>query len=209
MSLIGRLSEKSWQTPGAGDVPQGEGRPPAGKIGLFVYFAVAASLFSLFGAAYLMRMGMGHAMEGMGDWRPMPELPLMWINSAILVLDSVAWEIARRGARDGNRSVMRAGMIAGGSLAILFVAGQLLLWRQFANLGYFAGANPANAFFYLLTALHALHIIGGLYFWARTLFRIRRGASDAEVRLPVELCAIYWHFLLLVWAVMLGLFIAT
>jgi cytochrome c oxidase subunit III len=207
MSLFSRLGEKSWQTPGADVADPREYRPPAARVAVVVYFGVATILFGLVSSAYLMRMGMpgmghGHA----GDWRAMPEPPLMWINTAVLMLSSLAWEAARLGIRQRRDDIMRSGLIAAGALAILFVGGQLLLWRQFVDLGYFLQSNPANAFFYLITALHGLHVLGGLFFWARAMLAQRRGA---DVRLPIDLCAAYWHFLLLIWILMLGLLIST
>jgi cytochrome c oxidase subunit 3 len=66
-------------------------------------------------------------------------------------------------------------------------------------------SNPANSFFYMITAAHGLHLMGGLVALGRTTAKVWRGAEMAEVRLSVELCTIYWHFLLLVWLVLLGL----
>jgi cytochrome c oxidase subunit 3 len=207
MSLLSRLTEKSWETPGGDHLDPATYRPPAARVGVIVYFGVITVLFLLVSSAYLMRMGvpgMGHA--AMGDWRPMPEPPLLWINSFILLLSSVAWEVARIGARQGQEMQMRRALFGAGALGVLFLVGQLLLWRQFLLAGYYASTNPANAFFYLITALHGLHLAGGLFFWARAVLRLRAGA---DVRLPVELCAVYWHFLLLVWALMLALLTST
>ncbi len=100
-------------------------------------------------------------------------------------------------------------MLAAGVLAFGFLVGQLLAWQHLIASGYFAAANPANAFFYLLTALHALHLSGGLVAWARTSAKLRRGFEAAEVRLSVELCTIYWHFLLMIWLVVFGLLLFT
>ena len=108
--------------------------------------------------------------------------------------------------RQGRTDLMRRAMLGAGALGILFLAGQLILWREFELAGYYAASNPANAFFYLITALHGLHIAGGLFFWVRAVLRLYAGA---DVRLPVELCAVYWHFLLLVWALMLALLTST
>jgi cytochrome c oxidase subunit III len=97
------------------------------------------------------------------------------------------------------------GLCAGGASAVTFLVGQLLAWRELNAAGYFLASNPANSFFYLITALHGLHLIGGLVALGRTTARVWRGAAMIQVRLSVELCAIYWHFLLLVWLVLLGL----
>jgi cytochrome c oxidase subunit 3 len=97
------------------------------------------------------------------------------------------------------------GLCAGGASAVTFLVGQLLAWQQLRAAGYFVTSNPANSFFYMITAAHGLHLIGGLVALGRTTANVWRGAEMAQVRLSVELCTIYWHFLLLVWLVLLGL----
>jgi len=78
-------------------------------------------------------------------------------------------------------------------------ARQLWAWRELAAQGLYASSNPANAFFYLLTGTHALHLVGGLAALARTARAAWSGRGGAELAASVELCAIYWHFLLFVW----------
>ena len=90
-------------------------------------------------------------------------------------------------------------------LTIGFIFGQLEVWRQMAGEGYYLYNNPANSFFYVLTGIHGLHILGGLWVWTRASFRVWSGTDPEEVRLSVELCAVYWHFLLLVWLVLFAL----
>jgi cytochrome c oxidase subunit 3 len=98
----------------------------------------------------------------------------------------------------------------GGACAFLFLVGQLLAWQQLVDLGYFVAANPANAFFYLLTALHGLHLLGGLVAWSWTSDKAwRRDAEVDRLRLSVELCTVYWHFLLVVWLVLFCLMLFT
>ena len=104
---------------------------------------------------------------------------------------------------------MKFGLLLGGGFAFAFLVGQLMAWRQLADLGYFAATNPANAFFYLVTALHAVHLLGGLVAWVRTSAKVRRGVTLDRVRLSVELCAVYWHFLLLIWLILFALLIFT
>ncbi|HEY9554841.1 cytochrome c oxidase subunit 3 [Allosphingosinicella sp.] len=206
MSLFTRLGEKSWETPGSDRPDPATYRPPAAQVMMLVYFGVITILFGLVSSAYFMRMGMpgmGHAAM---DWRPMPEPPLIWINTAVLLLASLAWEAARIGTRRGETALVRPGLIAAGALGVLFLGGQLLLWSQFATQGYFLQSNPANAFFYMITTLHGLHLIGGLWFWGLAMRRARGGGAAA---LPIQLTAAYWHFLLLVWILMLGLFVST
>src|SRR5882672_10394063 len=171
--------------------------PPA-KIGLGVFLAVVGSLFALFISAYSMRMNMV-------DWRALPMPRLLWFNTAVLFLSSVALQWAHMAARRNDVDGVIVGLCAGGASAVTFLVGQLVAWQQLRAAGYFVASNPANSFFYLITAAHGLHLMGGLVALGRTTAKVWRGAEMTEMRLSVELCAIYWHFLLLVWLVVLGL----
>jgi cytochrome c oxidase subunit 3 len=171
--------------------------PPA-KIGLGVFLAVVGSLFALFIIAYSMRMNMV-------DWRALPVPGLLWFNTGVLVLSSVALQWAYVAAHRNNMDGVIVGLCAGGASAVTFLVGQLLAWRQLSAAGYFMASNPANSFFYMITAAHGLHLMGGLVALGRTAAKVWRGAEMTQVRLSVELCTIYWHFLLLVWLVLLGL----
>ena len=92
-------------------------------------------------------------------------------------------------------------------MALAFLLGQFLVWLQLINLGYYVSTNPANAYFYVFTALHGLHLIGGLIYWVMTIRKvwIPSDIVIANAKHTVELCAIYWHFLLAVWVVLFGL----
>ncbi len=171
--------------------------PPA-KIGLGVFLAVVGSLFALFISAYSMRMNMA-------DWRALPVPRLLWFNTGVLVLSSAALQWAHVAARRNDMDGVIVGLCAGAASAITFLVGQLLAWQQLSVAGYFLASNPANSFFYMITAVHGLHLMGGLVAVGRTTTKVWRGAEMLQVRLSVELCAIYWHFLLLVWLVLLGL----
>jgi len=171
--------------------------PPA-KIGLGVFLAVVGSLFALFISAYSMRMNMV-------DWRALPVPRLLWFNTGVLLTSSIALQWAHMAARRNDMDGVIIGLCAGGASALIFLAGQLLAWRELSVAGYFLASNPANSFFYLITAVHGLHLMGGLVALGRTTAKVWHGVAVTQVRLSVELCAIYWHFLLLVWLVLLGL----
>ena len=172
------------------------------KIGLLSFIAVVTSLFALFLSAYMMRMRLG-------DWRPVDEPNLLWLNTAVLVLASVAFQLTRGAARRGKPLSVKVGLLVGGACTILFLFGQLMAWQQLHANGFFMTGNPANSFFYLLTALHGLHLLGGMWVWGRTTLRILTGADAESVRLSVELCTVYWHYLLLVWIGLFALLLAT
>ena len=171
--------------------------PPA-KIGLGVFLAVVGSLFALFIRAYSMRMNMV-------DWRALPVPRLLWFNTGVLVVSSVALQWAHMAARRNDMDGVIVGLCAGGASAVTFLVGQLLAWQQLRVAGYYVASNPANSFFYLITAAHGLHLMGGLVALGRTTAKVWHGVAVTQVRLSVELCAIYWHFLLLIWLVLLGL----
>jgi len=175
---------------------------PNAKLGLFIFLAVVTSLFALFISAYAMRMKLG-------DWRPLPDPDLLWLNTGALVLSSIALQWAHVAAKREQVDHVRNGLLAGGFFAFVFIGGQLLAWQQLGDAGYYAHSNPANAFFYLITGLHALHLLGGVVAWSMTTIKLLGGTEVARVRLSVELCAVYWHFLLVVWLILFGLLLST
>ena len=172
------------------------------KIGLIVFLAVASSLFSLFVSAYFQRMDFG-------DWTVAPEPMVLWINTGILVLASVFYQRARNSVIKSQVGSVKSNLLIAGLFTFAFIAGQFWAWQELHSAGYALTSNPANAFFYLLTAAHALHIVGGLWVWSKTLFRLQNHVEVHKVRIAVELCAIYWHFLLLVWLALFALLLST
>jgi cytochrome c oxidase subunit 3 len=168
------------------------------KLALRVFLAVVAVLFMLLVTAYGSRM----VYE---DWRPTPQLKLLWANTFVLILSSVALQWAQFSVRRGRMDGMRIGLLAGGAFTIVFLIGQVLAWRQLGTMVYFELTNPAIAFFYLITGLHGLHLLGGLVAWGRTVAKVWGDFDRAEIRQSVELCTLYWHFLLLVWLILFGL----
>ncbi|EPE95468.1 cytochrome c oxidase subunit 3 [Rhizobium grahamii] len=198
-----RLMSKPWLEIGTlDDIHQPAKQPiPTAKIGLGIFLAVVGALFSLLASAYLARMSGA-------DWWAVPIPRLLWANTAVLIASCAAlqWTVvqARRGADDG----VRLGLDAALATAVLFLAGQIVAWLQLVAAGYVLADNPANSFFYMLTGLHGLHILGGLAVLARTRVRLLAGTSmaPARLRLGIELCATYWHFMLVVWLLLFALF---
>ncbi len=206
--LVRRLREKPWIEKGPIELQDGASGVPAERVGLWVFLAVVTSLFSLFIIMYSER-------SSYPDWQPLPELPLLWINTIFLVLGSVAFQLARGAAKRENLAGVKANLTAGGFFTIVFLIGQIVAWRQLSASGYFLATNPADTFFYLITGLHGLHLLGGLWVWARTTSRVWRGLDSldvkqiAAVRLSVQLCSVYWHYLLLLWLVLFYLLTST
>lgn len=207
--IVRQLTVKPWevQVAAGADEPQAS-RFGTVKIGLWVFLAVVTSLFGLFISAYYMRMGHGH--EVATDWTPVIEPRVLWVNSALLVASSVAMQWARANVLRGRARAAFDSLLIAGLATLAFLAGQVFAWRELQATGFFSARNPALAFFYLLTAVHGLHLLGGLFVWARTLVRMRRREFELiEARPSIELCAIYWHYLLLVWLVLFALLLST
>ncbi len=197
------LNVQPWVSDPVADAASGKSLPTHTKtVGLTTFLAVATSLFALFVSAYTLRMQMV-------DWRPLTEPNVLWLNTALLVLASVAYHWTRSQAVKGNLSGLKIGLVLSGTLSILFLAGQYSAWGDLNESGYYLTSNPANAFFYLLTAVHGIHLLGGLYVWARSTVSAWRGGDAAALRLSVELCTVYWHFLLFVWLVLFALLLST
>jgi cytochrome c oxidase subunit 3 len=202
--LVRKLSAKSWETLPASASEADGPRWPAARVGLWVFLAVITSLFGLFVSAYYMRLSGHHGSGPATDWVALSEPPVLWLNTVLLIAASVAMQAARKAVRKGSLERSNLPLMLGGGLTLAFLGGQLYAWMQVRESEFFTPLNPAVAFFYLLTAVHGLHLIGGLYVWGRTLSRMRREDAEViDVRLSIELCSVYWHFLLLVW---LGLF---
>ncbi len=175
---------------------------PTKKIGLGVFLAVVTSLFMLFFSAYSIRMEYP-------DWAALNDPQILWVNTGLLILASVFFQRAKTAAQRGEEGGVRVSLVLAGVFTFSFLAGQLWAWQQIHDQGLFLTSNPANAFFYVLTGLHALHIIGGLWVWAKSTAKIWSGVELYKVRLSVELCTLYWHFLLLLWLIMFYLLLST
>lgn len=199
-----RLTSKPWLETGSVQMPDHPGTerqqlPPV-KIGLFVFLGVVGALFSLAVSAYFMRMASA-------DWWGMPIPRLLWVNTAALALSSAALKWAKREAGQGRMENLRPALVAGLALAVFFLAGQIQAWRELTAAGYVLADNPANSFFYMLTGLHGLHILGGLAVLTHTTVRaFSTDVAPDRLRLSVDLSAIYSHFMLAVWLLLFALF---
>ncbi|WP_201830116.1 cytochrome c oxidase subunit 3 [Microvirga zambiensis] len=194
------LASKPWLEQGAtAALPPADDTPtPASKVALWILLAVIGSFFALFISAYSMRMQLP-------DWRAVPVPTILWLNTGMLALSSVALHGARNAARRGEMTDLRWGLVAAGVAALAFLSGQLVAWQQLTGEGYRLAANPASDFFYVLTGLHGLHLLGGLVWLGGTIQKAWRTSDTGSLRLPVDLCATYWHFLLFVWLIVLSI----
>ena len=171
-----------------------------GKLGLRFIMFVSTIFFCLFIVTYSDRMIYP-------DWQRMPEPWLLWINTVVLFFSSIVFINVQIASKNNQFQIVKNRLLLIGFLAVAFLIGQLLVWQQLIANGFYVSTNPSNAYFYVFTALHGLHLLGGLFYWYLTIKKVWI-ASDivvSKVKHTVDLCAIYWHFLLAVWVVLFGL----
>lgn len=204
MNLLRKVTAKPWEHAGEMHGLHGEFtvRHSAGRIGLILFLLVISSLFGLFLISYYTR-------SLFPDWEVLADPGILWFNTGLLVLASIAMQRASNAAKRDALGSMRKSVLAGGLLTLAFIGGQVLAWNQLVDAGYYARSNPAIAFFYLLTGLHALHLAGGLWFLGVLGLKIRRELDMEQVLRRVRLGATYWHYLLLVWLAMFALLLVT
>ncbi len=190
--------------PAGDDHPRGgDGRTPDGllgdpaRFGLWAFMGTATMLFIGFTSAYIVR-------RASADWQELAVPSVLWLNTGALVLSSATLEAARRRLRGWQLGEARRWLALTGILGLLFVSGQIAGWRQLSARGIFLASNPHSSFFYLLTGVHGVHLLGGLC-WFGALWSQMRGLALRPGEDRLGLFATYWHFLAIVWVYLLFL----
>src|SRR5690606_8349842 len=203
MSLFHDVTNKPWDQVGLPDGidPKPVFRASSASVALTIFLGVVSVVFSLLLVSYYIRMQLG-------EWVPVALPDLLWSNTGVLVLSRGFMQLAVTRIRHEEQTQFAKGVcllfLLGDLLAASLIAGQYLAWTELVAAGQGVRANPSNAFFYLLTGVHALHLIGGLWVWSRAEIRISQGVPANDIHLSIKLCTVYWHFLLLIWV---GLFV--
>lgn len=194
---------------GNGGSPRGNGHDKRGggesshdslskyRIGMWVALAGVAMMFTALTSAYIVRASTSN------DWQPLAMPRLLWLSTALIVLSSITFEVARRTLRNGKVSAYQRWLLLTVLLGLGFLATQLLAWRQLAAQGIFMAKNPHSSFFYVLTGAHGLHLLGGILGLDFLLLRSWRKSFDergmAKRQAVVNAVALYWHFMLGLW----------
>jgi cytochrome c oxidase subunit 3 len=193
MSWFSKIIEKPWENSGEiADLHEDLSVRPASKTGLYLFLAVVTSMFLLFSVSHQMRMVYG-------DWVKVSEPGILWFNTLLLIVASVSLQLSSNAARANSLQTMKWFLLAALLLTSGFIIGQVEAWREMLAAGLYAQANASYAFFYMFTAIHALHLMGGMWFLTRAGFTAFKATEDPALPGRLGLCAIYWHFLLLVW----------
>jgi cytochrome c oxidase subunit 3 len=170
--------------------------PPPASTGIWVAIFAIGMSFAALTSALVVRKG------GAPDWRHFTLPSILYFNTLVLIASSVTLEISRRrvasfmGGLQSRPSNPSRWLYITLGLGLVFVAGQYAAWRQLSAQGLFLATNPSSSFFYVLTAAHAMHVLGGLGGLLRVIrklgnFSLRRSTLDATSR--------YWHFMDVLW----------
>lgn len=166
---------------------------PPGLIAVWLVVATVTLLFAAFTSTYLAR-------RTEPDWQTLQMPGILWLNTALLALSSLLLEWSRREGLKQRLPQLRAGLTMATVLGVVFLAGQILAWRQLAATGIFLASSPHSSFFYLLTGVHGLHIVGGL---GALFYAVRKAGSAGSVEAVVEPAGTFWHFLGVLWLYLL------
>ena len=166
------------------------------KTGVWIGIAAITMSFTAYTSAMVVRQGSG------GDWQHFQLPPILYLNTLLLLASSATLEAGRRRAVVGAPGQGGAWLILTLGLGLLFVAGQVLAWRELAAQGLFLATNPSSAFFYVFTALHALHLLGGVVALVYVLGRLRAPAAGSPLP-ALGAASLYWHFMAVLWLYLL------
>ncbi|GMR13565.1 MAG: cytochrome c oxidase subunit 3 [Gemmatimonadota bacterium] len=174
--------------------------PSAGPypMGLMALLATVSMLFAAFTASMIVR-------RGGSDWVRITLPSVVWINTVLLAGSTVAVEMARAAVRRDASSRSVRWLALGTVLGVLFLVGQVQAWVAWAAQGVFLPTSPHASFFYMLTAIHGAHVIGGLGAMLWTLRRSALGAYRSGAHLGLTHMAIFWHFMGAIWVYLLVL----
>jgi len=175
--------------------------PPPASTAIWVGLFAITMMFAAFTSALIVRQGASL------DWQHLKLPPVLYLNTILLLVSSITLEMCRKpiarymgGVRSEHHPGLWLYVTLG--LGLLFVAGQYVAWRQLIAKGLYIWTNPNSGFFYLLTAAHALHVLGGLGGLVHVIRKLHAGVLR---RSTLVATARYWHFMDLLWIYLLVL----
>ena len=213
MGIIDTLREKSWEPDTAQAEAAAAAAPPARidtqKLTLNIFLVVISVMFLLFMVTFISHTQYQGFQPLAGEpWKPLADTTQLWFNTLLLGLSSAAIHVSLIGSRRNNPNITAVALMASVFFAVHFVLAQLWMWREMTGLGYTFTGNPANSYFYLLTAAHGLHLLGGLVVLARALVLLWQGAGSERITPILTLTTRYWHYLFVLWAVLFALLVS-
>lgn len=166
------------------------------RIGMWVALCSITMLFTALTSAYIVRSRLATA----NDWQPISVPHMLWLSTALILLSSATFEASRRLLKRGDEQGYRRWLLATVLLGLGFLLTQWMAWRELVAKGIYLSTNPHSSFFYLLTGVHALHLVGGILMLGYLLARAWRmhteqRASAAKRQDSANAVALYWHFM--------------
>src|SRR5438105_3552745 len=162
------------------------------QVGIWLLLTAIIMLFAGLSSAYIV-------LRGVPAWQNIQLPSLLWTNTAVLLLSSLAIELSRRAILRSDLPSMRRWLSVGGVLGLAFLAGQLAAWRQLVNAGVYLPSTLQSSFFYILTGLHGLHLMGGVVALSIVLVMAFKNRLSALRYEPLKLCSTYWHVMDALW----------
>ena len=167
--------------------------PDRYRIGVWVAIGGILMLFVALTSSYIVRSASSN------DWQPIAMPKVLWLSTALIVISSITMEISRRSLKQQRDRGYGRWLMITAALGLAFLASQLLAWRQLMRQGVYLASNPYNSFFYLFTAAHGLHLLGGILAVGYLLVRTtgKRSTVEGELRRlgAADAATIYWHFM--------------
>ena len=155
--------------------------------GMFIALAGILMFFMAFVSAYIVRKDMPNS-----AWIPLQVPRVLWLNTLVLIASSLTLARAHNRFTAKDEEGFRHWWATTTFLGILFVAGQIIAWRQLAAQGIFLASNPSSSFFYVFTGAHGLHLLGGILALLYVQFRATRKVARGTA---IEVVSMYWHFM--------------
>ena len=163
------------------------------RIGMWVALASILMLFTALTSAYIVRAASSN------DWHPIAMPGILLLSTALIVISSATLEAARRSMKAAFARVYLRWLLATVVLGVAFFVSQVLAWRQLVRQGVYVASNPHSSFFYLLTATHGVHLLGGLlaliYLLVRASKTHEAERAQAKRQAATDAVTLYWHFM--------------
>jgi cytochrome c oxidase subunit 3 len=169
------------------------------RLGTWVAMASILMLFTALSSAYIVRAASS------SDWQPLAMPRILLLSSVLLLISSGTLESARRKLRDAASNAYKSWLLLTVVLGVGFLVSQLIAWRQLAKQGVYIASNPHSSFFYLFTAAHGVHLLGGLAALSYLSLRSRAPREDKsamameKAQAKADAVTLYWHFMDFLW----------
>ena len=196
--LFGTLLQKPWDNEQVAIDNAHEGKTfdlTVQKSAVLIIFGIATVLFSLVFTSYL------YTLPPEQDTQYLLRPNLLWINTLILFFVTYYFNKVTGDLEKKDTSKVKKNLLIIGGLTYLFLFGQIIFWFQLLKSGNYVSTNSYFANFYVFTALHGLHLFGGLFFWGKVSSKILKMEQNKilEQEKNISALSIYWTFLLVVW----------